>query len=58
MVDLKSVNSTKLATKLLDNNIFIKDLRTKTAFKNKNFIRLAILQLQFVNQSNDILDWH
>ena len=42
MVDLKSVNSTKLATKLLDNNIFIKDLRTKTAFKNKNFIRLAI----------------
>lgn len=42
MVNLGDINSTDLATKLLDNNIFIKDLKTKTAFKNKNFIRLAI----------------
>ena len=42
MVDLGEVDSTKLAVKLLDNNIFIKDLKTKVAFKNKNFIRLAI----------------
>lgn len=42
MLDLGDINSTELTIKLLDNNIFIKDLKTKSAFKNKNFIRLAI----------------
>ncbi len=42
MVDLGDINSTKLALKLLNKNIFIKDLRTKSAFAGKNFIRLAI----------------
>lgn len=42
MVDLGENNSTNLALKLLDKNIFIKDLRTKSAFMGKNFIRLAI----------------
>ncbi len=51
MVDLKNINSTELATKLLNDNIFIKDLRTKTAFKNKNFIRLAIRS----KEENDFL---
>ena len=51
MVDLKNINSTELATKLLNDNIFIKDLRTKTAFKNKNFVRLAIRS----KEENDFL---
>ena len=42
MLDLGKINSTKLAIKLLDQDIFIKDLRTKIAFGGKNFIRLAI----------------
>ena len=42
MLDLGDINSTELTIKLLDNNIFIKDLRTKPAFQNKNFVRLAI----------------
>lgn len=42
MVDLGDINSTKLTIKLLNQNIFIKDLRTKPAFTGKNFIRLAI----------------
>lgn len=42
MLDLGDINSTELTIKLLDNNIFIKDLRTKSAFQNKNFVRLAI----------------
>ena len=42
LVNLEKINSTKLATDLLNENIFIKDLRTKDAFKGKNFVRLAI----------------
>ena len=42
MIDLDNIDSTKLTIRLLDNNILIKDLKTKPAFKNKNFIRLAI----------------
>ena len=42
LVNLGSTNSTELAINLLENNIFIKDLRTKQAFEGKNFIRLAI----------------
>lgn len=43
MCDLKDYNSTELAIELLDkHNIFIKDLKTKDAFKGKNFIRLAV----------------
>lgn len=42
MVDLGNIDSTKLAIELLNKKIFIKDLKTKDAFKNKNFIRLAI----------------
>ena len=42
LVNLEKNNSTKLATDLLNENIFIKDLRTKDAFKGKNFVRLAI----------------
>ena len=42
MIDLGNIDSTKLAISLLDEKIFIKDLKTKNAFNNKNFIRLAI----------------
>ena len=42
LVNLEKNNSTKLTTDLLNENIFIKDLHTKDAFKGKNFIRLAI----------------
>ncbi|MBQ3464738.1 aminotransferase class I/II-fold pyridoxal phosphate-dependent enzyme [Candidatus Saccharibacteria bacterium] len=42
MADLGKINSTDLTIKLLNENIFIKDLRTKSAFEGKNFIRLAI----------------
>lgn len=42
MCKLESYDSTKLAINLLDDNIFIKDLKTKDAFKGKNYIRLAI----------------
>ena len=42
LLDLGDVNSTNIAVKLLDKNIFIKDLRTKHAFEGKNFVRLAI----------------
>lgn len=42
LCDLGQKNSTKIASKLLEKNIFIKDLRTKSAFKDKNYIRLAI----------------
>lgn len=42
LCDLKDVNSTEVASKLLEENIFIKDLRTKDAFENMNYIRLAI----------------
>lgn len=42
LVNLGDINSTKVAKDLIDENIFIKDLRTKAAFKDQNFIRLAI----------------
>ena len=43
MCNLGEFNSTRVATNLLNqNNIFIKDLRTKEAFRGENFIRLAV----------------
>ena len=43
MVDLKNRNSRELAVSLLDKyNLIIKDLSTKSKFKGKNFIRLAV----------------
>lgn len=42
LLQLKNLNSTDLAVKLLENNIFIKDLRTKKDFLNEDYIRLAI----------------
>lgn len=42
MCNLNNNDSTELAIKLLDDNIFIKDLKTKDAFAGKNFIRLAV----------------
>lgn len=42
LCDLNFENSTDVAAKLLEDNIFIKDLRTKSAFENMNYIRLAI----------------
>jgi histidinol-phosphate/aromatic aminotransferase/cobyric acid decarboxylase-like protein/choline kinase len=48
---LEKKDSTELAAKLLNNNIFIKDLKTKKAFENKNFIRIAVRN----EQDNNIL---
>lgn len=42
LCDLGKTNSTDVASQLLEENIFIKDLRTKEAFNNMNYIRLAI----------------
>ena len=43
MCNLGEHNSTTVATELLnDDNIFIKDLRTKSAFEGENFVRLAV----------------
>ena len=43
MCNLGEFNSTSVATELLnDSNIFIKDLRTKSAFEGQNFVRLAV----------------
>ena len=42
LCDLGKKNSTNIASKLLEENIFIKDLRTKSAFKDMNYIRLAV----------------
>ena len=39
---LENYDSTELAIKLLNENIFIKDLKTKNSFKGLNYIRLAI----------------
>lgn len=39
---LGTINSTNIASKLIEKNIFIKDLRTKSAFKDMNYIRLAV----------------
>lgn len=42
LCNLGQKDSTKISSKLLEKNIFIKDLRTKEAFKGMNYIRLAI----------------
>lgn len=42
MCHLIDYDSTSLAIDLLENNIFIKDLKTKDAFNGKDFVRLAI----------------
>lgn len=42
LCDLGKYDSTLLAEKLIDQNIFIKDLQTKDSFKGQNFIRLAV----------------
>lgn len=42
MCNLNEYDSTELAVDLLENDIFIKDLKTKDAFKGKNYIRLAV----------------
>ena len=42
LLQLENLNSTDLAIKLLENDIFIKDLRTKKEFLNEDYIRLAI----------------
>ena len=39
---LNNIDSTTLAIELLNNNIFIKDLKTKDAFKDQDYIRLAV----------------
>lgn len=39
---LNDNDSTEIAIKLLEKNIFIKDLKTKDAFKDMNYIRLAV----------------
>lgn len=39
---LENFDSTELAIKLLNKNIFIKDLKTKKAFEGQNYIRLAV----------------
>lgn len=39
---LGKYDSTEIASRLLEDNIFIKDLKTKDAFKDMNYIRLAI----------------
>ena len=42
MCKLKDYDSTKLAIELLEDNIFIKDLKTKESFLGENYIRLAV----------------
>lgn len=42
MCHLVDYDSTSLAINLLEDNIFIKDLKTKDAFNGKDFVRLAI----------------
>lgn len=39
---LDKIDSTNVAIELLDDDIFIKDLKTKSSFKDENYIRLAI----------------
>ncbi len=42
LIQLTNYDSTLLSSQLLAQNIFIKDLKTKNAFKDQNFIRLAV----------------
>ena len=51
LCNLNEYDSTRVACELLDRNIFIKDLKTKDAFKNKNYIRLAVR----TEEENDLL---
>jgi len=51
MCDLGKYDSTLVTMKLLEKNIFIKDLKTKNSFKNMNYIRLAIR----TREENEIL---
>ena len=54
LIDLKDVNSTDLAVKLLNEDaIFIKDLRTKKSFEGTNFIRIAI---RTEEENNKLID--
>ena len=39
---LEDIDSTEVAIKLLEENIFIKDLKTKSSFKDLDYIRLCI----------------
>ena len=50
MCKLDGFSSTDLAIKLLDDNIFIKDLKTKDAFDGKDYIRLAVKTEEENNQ--------
>ena len=42
LCNLGNYDSTRVAIDLLEDNIFIKDLKTKEAFKDMNYIRLAV----------------
>lgn len=42
LMDFKDINSTNLAIDLLGEEIFIKDLRTKSSFAGTNFVRIAV----------------
>ena len=42
LCDLGKYDSTQTAIELLEDDIFIKDLKTKEAFKDMNYIRLAV----------------
>ena len=42
LCNLGEYDSTLVASNLLEDNIFIKDLKTKEAFKDMNYIRLAV----------------
>ncbi len=42
LCSLENYDSTTLAVKLLEDNIFIKDLKTKDSFKDMDYVRLAI----------------
>lgn len=59
LCSLENYDSTELTIKLLENNIFIKDLKTKEAFNGMNYIRLAIRDRhnneELVRKLNNIL---
>ncbi len=59
LCNLNNIDSTIVAEKLIDENIFIKDLKTKDAFKGLNYIRLAVRTEEennrLVDAMNDII---
>ncbi|MBR2704765.1 MAG: aminotransferase class I/II-fold pyridoxal phosphate-dependent enzyme [Clostridia bacterium] len=59
LCNLNDIDSTTVAEKLIDENIFIKDLKTKDAFKGLNYIRLAVRTEEendrLVEAMNDII---